>query len=54
MARKTYEVFLADEKYLNSAFDALTEKYGSFENFVKDGLKITNEEIADFKNYMLE
>ena len=54
IARKTYEVFLADEKYLNSAFDALNEKYGSFENFVKDGLKITDEEIADFKNYMLE
>ncbi len=54
IARKTYEVFLADEKYLNSAFDALNEKYGSFDNFVRDALIITDEEIADFKEYILE
>jgi protein-tyrosine phosphatase len=54
IAKKTYEVFLADEKYLDSAFDALTVKYGSFENFVRDALKISDEEIAEFKDYILE
>lgn len=54
IAEKTYEVFLAKEEYLKSAYDAMTDKFGSFENFVENGLNISREETEDFKNYILE
>ena len=44
----------AKEEYIKSAYDAMAEKFGSFDNFVENGLGITREEIESFKNYILE
>ncbi|MBR4451721.1 MAG: tyrosine-protein phosphatase [Clostridia bacterium] len=54
IADKTYEVFLAKEEYIKSAYDAMAEKFGSFDNFVENGLGITREEIESFREYILE
>ena len=54
IADKTYRVFLADKSYLKSAYDAMLDKFGSFDVFLSEGLGITDDEITDFKNYILE
>lgn len=53
LAEKTKTVFSADKAFLDSVFDAINEKFGSFEKFVSDGLKISDDEIISFKNYAL-
>lgn len=45
---------IADKSYLNAAFEALEEEYGSFENYVHDGLGLTNQDIVLLKKYYLE
>lgn len=54
LADKVYNVFMADKKYLDSAFAAIDEKFGSFDNFISEGLKLTPAETEDFRNYALE
>ncbi len=54
IAKKTYDVFLAKEEYLKSAYDAMIGKFGSFDDFVSTGLGITREEIDSFREYILE
>lgn len=54
IAEKTYEVFLAKEEYLKSAYDAMIDKFGSFDAFVESGLGISGAEIKSFRDYILE
>ena len=54
IADKTYEVFLAKEEYLRAAYDAMIEKFGSFEKFIEAGLGITPDEAESFREYILE
>lgn len=45
---------IADEIYLKAAFDALEVEYGSFENYVHNGLGLTDQDIECLKKYYLE
>ncbi|WP_067564414.1 tyrosine-protein phosphatase [Nocardia acidivorans] len=38
---------------LNSAFDQANQTYGSFDNYVRDGLKLTDADIAALKTKLL-
>lgn len=53
LALKIYRVFMAEKSYLDAAFKAIDDKFGSFDAFVADGLKLNADEIADFKAYAL-
>ena len=53
LAEKVRKVFLCDEQYIDAFFNAADERFGSFENFVSEGLGITQTEVEDFKNYIL-
>lgn len=44
----------ADERYLSAAFLALEREHGSFENYVRNGLKLTDKNIEQMKNFYLE
>ncbi|NWF64765.1 MAG: tyrosine-protein phosphatase [Chloroflexi bacterium] len=44
----------ADESYLMAAFDALEKEHGSFANYVRDGLRLGEQDIAKLKLYYLE
>ena len=44
----------ADKLYLSAAFEALESEHGSFENYVRDGLKLSEVEIERLKNNYLE
>ena len=54
IAEKVYRVFRAEKEYLDSFFQTADKNFGSFENFVSEGLKITPEEIEDFKSFILD
>ena len=45
---------IADATYLNAAFEAIDIQYGSFENYVRDGLGITSEAGDQLKSLYLE
>ena len=49
LARKIYKVFIAHRCYLRSAFDAISEKYGSVDAFIENELGITAEMKARIK-----
>jgi len=42
------------EEYLHSALNAINEKYGSFEKYVKNGLLISDSEIKALRDLYLE
>lgn len=44
----------ADERYLSAAFETLEREHGSFENYVRDGLGLSEHDIERLKNYYLE
>jgi protein-tyrosine phosphatase len=44
----------ADESYLNAAFTAIQNVHGSFENYVHEGLELTEHDIERLKKYYLE
>lgn len=53
LAEKVKKVFLVDREYYEAFFNEIDNVYGCFDNFVKDGLKLTDEEIEGFKDYIL-
>ena len=44
----------ADKGYLTAAFTALETEHGSFENYVRDGLGLTEHDVERLKKYYLE
>jgi len=44
----------ADERYLSAAFDALEKEHGSFENYVRDGLGLSEHDVERLKKLYLE
>jgi protein-tyrosine phosphatase len=44
----------ADASYLDAAFGAIDKQYGSFDGYVKNGLKITPEQIRALRARLLE
>lgn len=47
-------IFQAKESYIQGAFDAIDEDYGSFDNYLQKGLNITNQETEKLKAILLE
>ena len=47
------DVFLALPKYMESAFRAIDEEYGSFESYLTRGLHIPETMLKEFRNKML-
>ena len=48
------DIYLAKEEYINAIFDVIDNEYGGVDNFIRDGLKISLEEINKFKKNVLE
>ena len=48
------DVFLALPKYMDSAFNAIDEQFGSSEAYLLDGLKIPEETLSEFRIKLLE
>jgi len=42
-----------ERRYLEAAFDAIQEKYGSFENYRREALGISDSELESFRNRSL-
>ncbi len=53
LQKKVYDVFMADEKYLKAALDAIDSTWGSFDNFIFSKLNISQDEITSFREYAL-
>ncbi len=53
-AHKIKNFLRAEEKFIQAAIDAIEETYGSMDNFIQNGLNISNEEISTFKGKVLE
>ena len=53
-ARSIKESLLADERYLQAAFDAIDEKYGGTENFFKIIMEIDPEIMSSLKSRALK
>ena len=47
------EMMLAKEEYINGFIESVNEVYNDFNNFINTGLKISDEQINDFKNKIL-
>lgn len=47
-------VFAAHEKYLDIAYERVREKYGTFENYIRDGLRVTSAEQEKLREMYLE
>ena len=43
-----------EREYIETAFQTAEEKYGSLENFIRDGLNISDEEIQKLRNKFIE
>ena len=54
VAAAARDVFLALPKYLESAFRAIDEDYGSSESYLTRGLQIPESLLDEFRNKMLE
>lgn len=54
MADRVYEAFIANMEFLDAAFEQMDKLYGGIDGFISDGLGITAEEIAAFRNKVLE
>ena len=42
-----------EQIYIETAFEAAEEKYGSLENFIREGLNISNKDIKNLRNQFL-
>lgn len=52
-AKRVWEAFTVDRKFIQSVFDELDEKYGSVDNFFEQKLGITKQMKEEFKNKVL-
>ena len=43
-----------EREYIETAFQTAEEKYGSLENFIRDGLNISDEDIQKLRNKFIE
>ena len=43
-----------EQIYIETAFETAEEQYGSLENFIRDGLNISDEDIQKLRNKFLE
>ena len=53
VAAAARDVFLALPKYMESAFRAIDEEYGSSESYLTRGLQIPETVLKEFRNKML-
>ena len=53
-AKKARDLYLAKSEYLDVLFDYISDNYESVEDFVYNGLDLTEKEVEGFKQYMLE
>jgi len=49
-----YDANIADENFLNGAFDEMLKRYGNAETFLKEKGGVTDEELDAFRGRMLE
>ena len=52
-AENIENLFVAKLEYINQLFEVIEEDWNGLENFLKDGLKLSQKEIVDFRNKML-
>ena len=52
-AENVFNIFLAKEEYLNQVFNTIETKWSSLDSFFKEGLKLTDTEITNFRNNVL-
>ena len=50
----TNAFYILEAEYIDAALDEAIEKYGSMDNYIKEGLGITEEEIQRLKDELLE
>ena len=46
--------FVADQDYLERSYSCIEKNYGSFSNYIENGLGINSDEKEEFKKYLLE
>ena len=49
-----YAFYILEGKYIDAALDEVIKKYGSMDNYIKEGLGITDDEIKQLKVMLLE
>ena len=46
-------LFSTEKEYIECYYQALEEKFGSFENYIREGLGLTEEEVSEFREKYL-
>ena len=49
-----YSLIDTQPEFIDASYDAIMSEHGSFENYAKDVLGITDEEISNLKQHYLE
>jgi protein-tyrosine phosphatase len=49
-----YAFYILEGKYIDAALDEVIKKYGSMDNYIKEGLGISDDEIQKLKDELLE
>ena len=52
-AEKIKDFYLAKTEYIEAVFNVIENEWGGVDNFIFNGLKITNNEIEEFKDKLL-
>jgi protein-tyrosine phosphatase len=53
-ARLVRPLLVADERYLAASFETIDDCYGSFDAYVRDGLSLSDDDVALLREYFLE
>lgn len=51
---KIMPLMIVDIDYINEAFQTIDDKYGNINNYIENGLKLSNDDIKKLKEIMLE
>jgi len=49
-----YAVVGANSSYMGKMFDAINEKYGSMDNFLKEAIGLTDKDVTKLRDMYLE
>ena len=48
------KINLVEERYIQAAFDTIDSHWGGMDNYISEGLELTEADLAKIKDYYLE
>lgn len=54
LARKVFAVYTVNKRFINAALEVIDNEFGGMDAYIKNQLKVTDEEMKAFRNYALQ